>query len=80
MQQTMPLVITTRRDWQREITTMMSALEATRQREVLNVSFRRTSPHFAATLALTSIQPGARSEELFDILQELAGGASASRL
>lgn len=80
MQQITPLVITTRQDWEREITTMMSSLAASRQSELLNVSYRRTSPHFTATIALSAIAPGARAgNELFSVLEELAGGASASR-
>lgn len=80
MQQVTPLVITTRRDWQRDITTMMSALAASRDREFLNVSFSPRSPHFIAKIALSAIAPGAASgNELFAVLQELATGASASR-
>lgn len=78
-QQVTPLVITTRSDWQREITMMMASLEASRESEVLNVSFRRTSPHFTATIALSAIAPHSSRNELFSVLQELAGGASASR-
>jgi hypothetical protein len=77
-QQVTPLVITTRGDWQRDITLMMSSLAASRESEVLNVSFRRTSPHFTATIALSAIAPNTGSgNELFTVLQELAGGASA---
>ena len=74
-----PLVITTRSDWQREITMMMSSLEASRESEILNVSFRRSSPHFIVTIALSAIAPNAGGTELFTVLQELAGSASASR-
>lgn len=80
MQQVTPLVITTRKDWQREILMMTSALAASRDRQLLNVSFRRTSPHFTATVALSAIAPDVGSgNELFTVLEELAGGASASR-
>src|SRR5438270_8664849 len=81
MQPVTPLVITTRKDWQREITTMMSSLAASRESELLNVSFRRNSPHFSATIPLSAIAPGSRSgNQLFSVLEELAGGASASTL
>lgn len=80
MQSVTPMVITTRRDWQREIATTMSALAASRERDFINVSFHRTSPHFSATLPLSTIAPDTRcGNELFTVLQELAGGASASR-
>src|SRR3954466_5840486 len=39
-----PFVLTTRNDWQREITAMMSALVASRDCDFLSVSFKKTSP------------------------------------
>jgi hypothetical protein len=59
---------------------MMSALVAARRCDFLSVNFRRNSPHFCATVPLQSLTPQAQSEaEIFDVLSELAGGASASR-
>jgi hypothetical protein len=73
-------VITTRNDWQREITNIMNPLMASRQCDCLTVSFRRTSPNFSATVPLDTISPCADSEtNIFDVLRELAAGASASR-
>jgi hypothetical protein len=81
MERYTPFVITTRKDWQREVTTMINSLLASRDREFLSVSFRQDSPHFSASMAVQSIAPGASaSNELFDVLRELSGGASASRL
>jgi hypothetical protein len=75
-----PFVLTTRNDWQREITTMMGALVASRECDCLSVSFRRTSPHFTATVPLESISPESEARgEFFDVLRELAAGSSASR-
>lgn len=75
-----PFVLTTRNDWQREIMTMMTALVASRDCDFLTVSFRRTTPHFSATVPLESLSPEAQTEaDLFDVLRELAAGASASR-
>ena len=75
-----PFVLTTRNDWQREITTMMTALVASRDCDFLTVSFRRTSPHFSATVPLNSLSPESQCEaEIFDVLRELAACASASR-
>ncbi len=75
-----PFVLTTRNDWQREITTMMTALVASRDCDFLNVCFRRTSPHFSATVPLQSLAPEVQAEsDLFDVLRELAAGASTSR-
>src|SRR5512143_363677 len=75
-----PFVLTTRNDWQREITTMMTALVASRDCDFLSVSFRRTSPHFCASVPLNSLSPESECEaEIFDVLRELASCASASR-
>jgi hypothetical protein len=75
-----PFVLTTRHDWQREITTMMTALVASRDCDFLSVSFRRSSPHFAATVPLESLAPESDCEaQMFDVLHELANCALASR-
>jgi hypothetical protein len=75
-----PFVLTTRKDWQREVTTMMNALGASRECDCLSVCFRRTSPHFSATVPLESISPaGQEQPDIFDVLRELAAGASTSR-
>jgi hypothetical protein len=75
-----PFVLTTRNEWQREITNMMNALVASRECDCLTVCFRRTSPHFSVTVPLQSISPQSRAEsDIFDVLRELATGASASR-
>ena len=75
-----PFILTTRNDWQREITSMMTALVASRDCSFLTVSFRRTSPHFSATVPLDSLSPQSPYEaEIFEVLRELAACASASR-
>ena len=74
-----PFVLTTRNDWQREITHMMTALVASRECDFLSVCFRRSSPHFSATVALTSLAPETECEnEIFEVLRELAECASAT--
>ncbi len=75
-----PFVLTTRNDWQREITSMMSALVASRDCDFLSVNFRRTSPHFSATVPLYSIAPeSAGDAQLFDVLRELASCAQVTK-
>ncbi len=75
-----PFVLTTRRDWQREITSMMNALVASRDSDFLSVSFRRTSPHFSATVPLSSLAPQRNTgNNVFHVLRELADCAGASR-
>jgi len=78
---TTPLIMTSRRKWQREATGMMHALLSCREREFLSLAFHRRSPHFAATVTLESIFPSySAGSNLFDMLRELAAGASTSRL
>jgi hypothetical protein len=80
-EQMTPLILTSRRSWQREVTAMMNALLSCREREVLTLGFRPTSPHFSATIPLQCISPESRAgSNVFDTLRELAAGASASRL
>jgi len=80
-EQVTPLILTSRQSWQREVTGMMNALLSCRNREVLSLGFRRTSPHFSATIKLEGISvEGRTGTNVFDTLRELAAGASASRL
>ena len=75
-----PFVLTTRNDWQREITAMMSALVASRDCDLLSVNFRRTSPHFSATLPLYSLVPESGGEpQFFEVLRELASCAQVTK-
>jgi hypothetical protein len=75
-----PFVLTTRRDWQREITSMMNALVASRDSDFTSVSFRKTSPHFSATVPLYSLAPQNQcGNNVFHVLRELADCAGASR-
>jgi hypothetical protein len=72
-----PLILTSRPTWQREVTGMMNALLGCREREVLSLGFRRTSPHFSATIRLECLSPeGHAGSNVFDTLKELAAGAS----
>ena len=80
LEQAGPFVLTTRHDWQRDITSMMGALVASRDCDCLMVCFRRTSPHFSATVPLDTIAPeSAAQAEIFDVLRELAAGAASAR-
>jgi len=74
-----PFVISTRLDWQKEITSTMTSLAGRSNREFLNISFRRQSPHFSATLPLESIAPNSPIRTyMFDSVRELAASSSAS--
>jgi hypothetical protein len=75
-----PFVLTTRRDWQREITAMMDALVASRDSDFISVSFRKGSPHFSAVVPLDSLAPqNTMGNNVFHVLRELADCAGASR-
>ena len=80
-EQTTPFVLTTRKDWQKEITSVMSTVLSCQERQFLSIAFSPDSPHFTATLALDSIAPGSPyRNEIFSSLRELATGASAPQV
>lgn len=75
-----PFVLTSRHDWQRDITSMMHALATSRDCDLLSVSFRRRTPHFSATVPLEAVAgKHCTSVRVFEALRELAAGASAAR-
>jgi hypothetical protein len=79
VEQTGPFVITTRMDWQKEITAAMTSLAGSGNREFLNIRFRRTSPHFSVTIPLEAIAPTSPTRNyMFDAVRELANSSSAS--
>ncbi|HET6935176.1 MAG TPA: hypothetical protein VFI72_10075 [Candidatus Angelobacter sp.] len=77
-EQTGPIVLSTRQDWQKEITSAMTSL-AHGNHEFSSVMFQRRTPHFSVTLPLEAIAPGAPERAcLFESMRELASSASAS--
>jgi len=80
-EQTTPFVLTTRKDWQKEITSVISSVLSCQERQFLSIAFSPESPHFIATLALSSIAPDSPYRtEIFSSLRELATGASAPQV
>jgi len=80
-EQTTPFVLTTRKDWQKEITAVIASLLSCHERQFLSIAFRPDSPHFTATLDLDSISPASACRaEIFESLRELAAGASAPQV
>ena len=78
-EQAPPLVLTTRYHWQKEIPGTMNLLSRNAARNFLNIRFQRKSPHFSATLLLSSIAPESSSNTcLFDAVCELAKSCTAS--
>jgi hypothetical protein len=78
-QQATPIVLTSRKNWEREVASMMNALLSCRERDFLRLSFSKRSPHFSATVPLDSIKPETEGDNIFEMLRELAGGASTPR-
>lgn len=75
-----PFILTSRRDWQRDIANSVQSLANARDSELLSVSFHRNAPHFSATMPLSALAGLSISRErLFDSLRELASSASAAR-
>lgn len=74
-----PFVITTRRDWQKEISSAMASLAKDENREFMDVNFQRCSPHFSVTLPLESIAPDSPTRAcVIETMRELAGSSSTS--
>jgi hypothetical protein len=71
-----PVVLTTRLDWQKELTTAIQSVLAVDERENLQVEFRQSSPHFSATVPLDAITPESQMA-VFDLLGSIASRASA---
>jgi hypothetical protein len=74
-----PFVISTRMSWQKEISSAMTSLARGENREFLDISFQRRSPHFSATLPLEAIAPGSPIRGcMFETMRELAASSSTS--
>ena len=70
-----PVVLTTRLNWEREITAAFQSMMAVENKEDLQVTFRKTSPHFSVTLPLEKITPGSEVP-LFEMLNSIAAVSS----
>jgi hypothetical protein len=72
-------VISTRMDWQKEVSSAMCSLSRNENREFLDIHFQRRSPHFSATLPLEALAPGSPVRScMLDTIREVAASASAS--
>lgn len=78
IEQTGPLVISTRTDWKKEISCAMTSL-AHGDHEFSSIDFQRRSPHFSVSLPLEAIAPGTPTQAfLFESMRELASSSSTS--
>ena len=66
-----PVVVTTRLTWEREITAAFQSMVGVDNKEDLQVTFRKTSPHFTVTLPLEKITPGSELP-VFEMLNSIA--------
>lgn len=74
-----PVVISTRSDWQKEISSTMTSLGRGNTHDFLSIDFQRRSPHFSVTLPLETISPDSPVRScVFESMKELASNSSAS--
>jgi hypothetical protein len=76
--QALPLVLTSRQDW--DLGGVMNSLLSTPHRDFLELAIRRKSPHLRARVPLESLAPESPNcRQLFQVLREVAAGASATQ-
>jgi len=71
-----PVILTTRNQWEQELTPVLNALMAARQKSFLRVRFRPEAPQLAATVALDALADARSAASFLTLLRELAAGAS----
>jgi hypothetical protein len=75
---TTPLIMTTRNEWSREISGVISALLHAREKHFLDLRFTPRSPHYTVKLPLDAISPSCTSRfEMASAIRELAVEASS---
>ncbi len=74
-----PVVISTRSEWQKEVSCAISSLAQGNSHDFLTIDFQRRSPHFCVTLPLEAIAPDSPTRTcVFESMRELASNSSAS--
>lgn len=74
-----PVILTTKDDWPPELTPVINALTAWRDKDFLNVRFNPTSPHFTATVALENLSDENTAAQVLGLFRELAMSSSAKQ-
>jgi hypothetical protein len=78
-ERTTPLVVSTRSNWQKEVSSAIGSLAQGRNHDFLSITFQRRSPHFSVTLPLEVIAPDSPTRTcIFESMRELASNSSAS--
>jgi len=72
-------VLTTKDDWPPELTPVINALTAWRDKDFLNVRFNPTPPHFSATVALETLSDENTAAQVLGLFRELAMSSSAKQ-
>lgn len=76
----LPVMLTTRLDWEQEVTNALQSVLHCEQRENVDVVFRPTSPNFSATLPLSAIAPGSKDYiDLLSVMRNMAEGVSTNK-
>ncbi|HYL13946.1 MAG TPA: hypothetical protein VEV41_12970 [Terriglobales bacterium] len=74
-----PIVLTSRNKWGQELSPVINALMASREKNFVSIRYSPESPHFSATLEIDSLPDEVGAQGWLEALRELAAGASASR-
>lgn len=75
---TRPFVVSSQTSWRKDLVGTMMSLAGSGNRDFLNISFRRNSPHFSVTLPLETIAPDSPDREfMLDMMRELATRSAA---
>jgi hypothetical protein len=73
-----PLVLTTRTDWRREISGVLTALVQVREKGFTDLRFSRRTPHYVVVMPLQMLAPGSQMRfELAHTIREVAVEASS---
>jgi hypothetical protein len=74
-----PIVLTTRSEWNQELTPVVNTLMTSRGHNLVSVRFRPESPQLAASVDLESLSDEQTAAAFLGVLRDLAVGASTPR-
>jgi len=74
-----PVILTTKEDWPVELSAVVNALAAWRDKDFVGVRFNPASPHFTATVALENLSDQKSAAALLGLFRELAASSSAKQ-
>jgi hypothetical protein len=73
------VILTTKEDWPAELSPVVNALAAWRDKDFVGVRFNSKSPHFTATVALENLSDQKSAAALLGLFRELAASSSAKQ-